>query len=459
MTTVIPTLTPTPASAATPASIDLRQESLARSEFELMGRLRLARTLRSRNEAPVLRDEAFHGLAGQIVKTAQPLTEANPAAMLFTLLTTFGALVGRGSFVSVGPEQHFPILFSLIIGPSGSGKGVSLAAVRPVLAAADHTAAPFLKTRLVKGFQSGEALVQTAVDLGLPASSASGALEPSGSSPDQRLLVVESEYAKMLTVAQRQGSILSTILRAAWDGESLECRTRREKLVSTDAHIGVVGHVTPEELRSKLDLVDIANGFANRFLPVWSAPHQYMHTPGAMPPALVAEFGGHLRSAIDFGQAAGEIGRSTAFTDAWATLYYVLKFRPTGGPVFSSLTARAHAHILRLAMVYALLDESQEIDLSHLRAATALWDYCEATVAHVWGATLGSERLDRLLAAVTAAGDGGLTRTDISGLFSNNVSKSDLDALARRLVDMGLARAESQPTGGRPRDVLIAAEL
>lgn len=446
---------PAAARLAPPPSIDLSEQSPTRTEYELMGRLRLARTLRSRTQKPELGGAAFHGLAGQIVREIQPHTEASPAAMLLTLLTSVGAMIGRGAFTSVGPEPHYPVLFSLIVGPSGSGKGVSMAAVRPVLTSGDSSEAPFMRTRVVKGFQSGEALVQAAADF---APESPPDLVPTAPPPDQRMLVIESEFAKVLTVAQRQGSVLSTILRSAWDSESLECRTRKEKLIVTEAHVCVITHITPNELVNTLDTVEIANGFANRFLPVWSSPHQLTPKPGVLPSERIAELGRELRACVVFGQGAGEIGRSQAFEDTWASLYYALRLRPSGGPAFDALTARAAPHILRLALMYALLDREPMLGLAHLEAAAAVWEYCEATVAHVWGATLGDANLDRLYDAVVAAGPGGLGRVDISGLFSRNATKKKLDELVNALVSRELARVETQSTGGRPRQVVIASD-
>ena len=40
-----------------------------------------------------------------------------------------------------------------------------------------------------------------------------------------------------------------------------------------------------------------------------------------------------------------------------------------------ALTARAEAHSIRLALIYALLDGASSIEVEHLKAALALWDY------------------------------------------------------------------------------------
>ena len=45
---------------------------------------------------PTLRTEAFCGLAGKIVETIAPCTEADPVALLIQILVAFGNAVGRG---------------------------------------------------------------------------------------------------------------------------------------------------------------------------------------------------------------------------------------------------------------------------------------------------------------------------------------------------------------------------
>lgn len=50
-----------------------------------------------------LAKEALHGLAGDIVRTIEPHTEADPAALLFSFFVTFGSVIlhnryGNGSF-------------------------------------------------------------------------------------------------------------------------------------------------------------------------------------------------------------------------------------------------------------------------------------------------------------------------------------------------------------------------
>ena len=49
------------------------------------------------------------------------------------------------------------------------------------------------------------------------------------------------------------------------------------------------------------------------------------------------------------------------------------------------MTARAAAHIRRIAMLYALIDLTDQIELEHFRAAKRLWDYCEESALYIFG--------------------------------------------------------------------------
>lgn len=150
---------------------------------------------------PVLSPQARHGLAGEIVKVIERHSEADPAAILISTLVEFGALVGPGPHAMADSAEHPARLFTVLVGETSKGrKGSATKNVEPVIAAADPD---FARNRRLNGFGSGEALVDT--------------LRGNGGPTDHRLLVVEPEFARILNVAGRDGSTLSTIIRQAWE--------------------------------------------------------------------------------------------------------------------------------------------------------------------------------------------------------------------------------------------------
>jgi hypothetical protein len=74
---------------------------------------------------------------------------------------------------------------------------------------------------------------------------------------DKRLLLVEEEFGRLLTVAARTGNTLSSTLRKAWDGNQwlhVEGKTSPEKV--TGAHVSMIGHVTLPELLQCLSEIE-----------------------------------------------------------------------------------------------------------------------------------------------------------------------------------------------------------
>src|SRR5438309_1857285 len=69
-----------------------------------------------------------------------------------------------------------------------------------------------------------------------------------------------------------------------------------------------------------------------------------------------------------------------------------------------AMTSRAEAQVMRLAMIYALLDCSEAIRVEHLEAALAVWQYAEASVNHVFGGSAGHEH-NTLVDWIAAHGD------------------------------------------------------
>lgn len=101
-----------------------------------------------------LAEAAFYGLAGEVVRTLEPHTEADPAAILLQFLCAFGNAAGRHSYVQVEGDKHPPQIWPVLVGETAKGrKGTSWSRIRQLFAEASPD---WLRTRVVSGLSSGE---------------------------------------------------------------------------------------------------------------------------------------------------------------------------------------------------------------------------------------------------------------------------------------------------------------
>ena len=89
---------------------------------------------------------------------------------------------------------------------------------------------------------------------------------------------------------RREGNIVSRVVRDAWDCRPmLRTLTKNTHTRVTNGFVSIVGHITIEELRQKLDHTSMANGYANRF--IYGCVHRSKMLP----------FGGDALEATDLG--------------------------------------------------------------------------------------------------------------------------------------------------------------
>lgn len=388
---------------------------------------------------PVLDPTALHGLAGEIVDVIEPHTEADPAGLLISLLVEFGAIVGSGPHALADSAEHPARLFAIAVGETSKGrKGSAEKNVGRVTSQVDQT---FHRERRLNGFGSGEALVD--------------ALRGNEEvARDNRLLVGEPEFARILSVARRDGSTLSTIIRQAWDGGRLAVRSRAGTTVAEDSHICVIGQISADELRSKLTETEVAGGFANRFLFVCVRRSKVLPTGGNLDDRDLAELIRKFVLFVDRARTVGRMRRSAKAEELWADLYYQMADDEPGG-LLGAIIARDAAQMLRLSVTYALLDGCKVIDVEHVRAAWAMWRYCRDSAAYIFGESIGNPIADQLLKALNSAGKAGLDGKEQHALFAGNASHRQLEAARELLMSKDLAVAETIRTGSRGRPVEI----
>ena len=384
---------------------------------------------------------AYHGLAGEIVWAIAPHTEADPVAVLVQLLVAYGALIGGGAWFTVERTRHYPNEFAVLVGDSAvSRKGTALGHVKQLLGEVQED----FPSRMKKGLSSGEGVVYLLRDR-------QG--EDPGA-PDRRLLITEPEFSRVLQ--GRELSLLSPILRQAWDGEDLETLTRNRPLHATGAHLALIGHITATELRHCSTTLSIANGFLNRFLFVSCRRTQLLPDGGDVDPLANTGLKDRLAQALDHARGAGELRFDSGAKRHWRTTYKKMSKRPMEG-VTGALTARAEAHSIRLALIYALLDGASSIKVEHLLAGLALWEYAARSAEWALGEATGVPFAEQIHGHMVD-NPGGVPLTQLHELLNNNHTSAELREALEALEHAGRAecRKKKNPKGGRPAEIWTA---
>jgi hypothetical protein len=384
---------------------------------------------------PMLDPAARYGLAGEIVAALEEHSESDPAALLLTTLAYAGFLIGPDPHAVADGADHPARIWPLIVGDTAKArKGSSHQNVRRVFVKADPRV---VTERSMSGFGSGESLVDAVA----------------GEESERRLMIIESEFTRVLATCKRDGSTLGSLLRQAWDGGRLEVRSRGGKAVADGAHVTVVAHITGEEFRARLNESDVHGGTVNRFLLVAARRSQLLPSGGNLDDATVAELAGKIATMAEKARKAGIVRRTPEAEECWQELYERLAKDEPGG-LLGAAIARDAAQCLRLSVAYALLDGVRQVDVRHVEAAAAVWRYSRASAAMIFGERTGNPLADRILDAVNNAGTAGTTRTAVRDLLGRNVKTERIEQAIDLLLDRRLISESKEATGGRPRDVL-----
>lgn len=399
-----------------------------------------------------LGDAAYHGLAGDIVEIVLPETEADPANLLISFLVAFGNSIGRNAHIELDAALHYANEFAVIVGPTAmSRKGSGLNQVKRVFTRAEETSnRNETWTDCIKqGLSTGEGLITHFA----PHAAPDGDDDDDGHKPepipvDPRLMVVESELARLLIVMNRPDNILSTTIRQAWEVGELSVMTRKNPLDVKGVHVSIIGHITTEELRKHLAAVDRANGFANRFM--FAMVKRSKELPFGGEAIDYGDILPTLGAAQRYARGVGLMRRAGNFNEIWPKHYTRLTADRAG--MFGAITSRGASHVMRLAMIYALLDKTKLIRDVHLKAALEVWRYCEDSVRYIFGTNLGDDTADTILIALRRS-EGGLTRTEISKVCSHNKAGTEITRALSVLEREGLAECETAKKGRRPTEI------
>jgi len=372
-----------------------------------------------------IHDNAFIGLAGKFVNVIGPQTESDIAAILVQFLTDVGNLMGRTRYYEVEAAQHYGNLFVNIVG--GTSKARKGTARKHVDRMSEMVDPDWFANHTVSGLGSGEGLIACVRDRvvrrepvklnGRTERYEEVEIDPGVT--DKRCEVIEPEFAETLQVCARPGCTLSAMLRKAWDGSSLQVQTRNTAARATGALVSFIGHITVDELRRTLTATEMANGLGNRFLWVCARRARELPFGGHVEDCDLIPLAADLRLAVAYAQAnPGRVSFSEQARRHWVAIYRDLSAERSG--MLGALLARAEAQVVRIALIYSILDRDAEIQVEHLLAALAIQEYVEGSVKYIFGEKLGDPDADVILDALLNREE--MSREQIVNLFNRHAS-------------------------------------
>jgi hypothetical protein len=404
-----------------------------------LAKIRTARLSKKDCPFPAPMDQAaFHGIAGEIIRIIEPVSEPCPESILIQFLVSFGNIIGRAASLKQAGIHHLNEFTVLVGETSLSRKGTAWASVRNLLEAVDDI---WARTRVRGGFPSGESIIHAVRDPGSIGMGKRKILDPGVA--DKRLLMYEPEFARFLENCSRSKCTLSSVTRDVWDSPPvLYASGKVAPEEATGAHISFIGHVTQQDLLMCLREVENKNGFSNRIL--WCAAKRNQKLPdplwiewGQSPEVAIVN---RLKKIVQTFRASPNRHLTWDKPDglnAWRRYYSDLQ--ADHGGILGSIIARAQPHVARLAAIYAVLDHTTIIKPCHLQAAIAVWSYCERSAQWIFGQKTGNRKADLIYWALLHEG-GRMHRTQIvEDVFSRHISKTDLDIAFGILLDGKLA--------------------
>jgi hypothetical protein len=248
-----------------------------------------------------------------------------------------------------------------------------------------------------------------------------------------------------MKVLSREGNTLWPVVRNAWDGKALQTMVRNAPLRATGTHIGILGHITKEQLFRHITGTELANGFFNRFMLVAVQRSKKLPFGGALTDSDLDSVRRRVASAMRF---AGEQSEPLRFDadarEKWIAVYddpptatpgSGCRDRARRGPTPSGSPCSTPCWTARRP--------------SASSTSTPRWPSGTTPPSPRTGssATRSATRPPTRSGMAKTAPQG-VTRTQVSDLFSRNKKAREIDRALTALVEPGRQERGETRTGG-----------
>lgn len=388
---------------------------------------------------PRMPEIVYHGLAGRYVDALKDSTEAPREFLLAAFLTVVAALIGRSAWV-IYSRQTFANLFTLLIGETASARKTTVMGFALDLFAS-VAALIGARVKALYGLASVEGLAAAMKDKDSPEN-------------PYRLVIVEDELKSLLRKAQQKsvGNLIPRLTELYNTGATFEVNTKSDSVIIRNPFACVVSASTPAWFSESIGESEISGGFLNRWTMFTGKAERLIPFPKAPSATIWAGMVKDLAALIQ--QASGEYKLTPEAKDLFGEFYGTFRQRKEVG-LRSEATARTDLHVIKYALLFAVLDAQSEIGLDHISRGIALATFnMDVALSVVGAAGLGSfgAREQKLLAILKA---GRLSMREAMRRLT--ISADDLNRATRALERVGLIDVVTETTAAGRRRIFLEA--
>jgi hypothetical protein len=286
------------------------------------------------------------------------------------------------------------------------------------------------------------------VELLTEISSAEGLIERLGGPPTadpkpRRVIVVLEEFLGLLTKSrqERSNKIASVVTQLYDCPDKYTLPTRQVPILAVKPTLGIIGCTTKEWLERGLGHEDIMGGFANRFAYATGAPRPLNPLPALPDEALADKIRLSISVAEEHLPDHHRIGLSPAARKIWEAFYYDWHDRQWPSETLAIMVRRVLEHILKVALIFAALEQAQEVTSAMMEAAIAFGEYEAVCVTSLFTGFREEHdaKIEAKIEAILAA-EQQIHMSKLHQRISGRVTAAKLRTITGGLVSVGKAR-------------------
>lgn len=340
-------------------------------------------------------ESALVGWIGEYTGLMLPTTEA-PAAFHFASgMVMAGATIGRRITIRAGSGPLYPNMYALLVGRSGwSRKDSAIKRATSILREPLHYGNTIIRPEVgvISDVSSAEGLIKVYSEMG------------------PNIVMELAEFSEVMAKAERKGTnnIPATLIRLFDMPPRIENNSKVNPVVVENPVTSILAATQPNTLAEVMRSLHITSGFANRFFYVCGDSAGPMSMAGEMDRQAIAACYLRLRSLVDAYREGTMLRLDAQALERWDEWYRTEHWGAKGTPEEDVMRVRHQDIIMKLALIYAVTDQADTVQLKHLQPAMDVlawsWEHVKQLMGE-WGQRLDNDIENRMIAVLQARGN------------------------------------------------------